>query len=87
MIFIKCYPVMPPGQAAPGEENVEMYVNPDRTYIELENQGPYQRLSPGASLQYTTRWFARRLPAGLRPVTGDRALTAYVKHIIETHEK
>jgi Domain of unknown function (DUF4380) len=84
-LFIKQYPVMPPGQAAPGEENVEMYVNPEKTYIELENQGPYQRLSPGSSLGYEVKWYARRLPAGLQAITGDKALTAYIRNFISAH--
>jgi hypothetical protein len=84
-LFIKQYPVFPPGQAAPGEENVEMYVNPEKTYIELENQGAYQRLTPGSTLGYEVKWYARRLPAGLQAAIGDKALKAYVRNFINAH--
>ena len=45
------------GQPAPGEAEVQVYVNRGRSYIELESQGPYTLLPPGAVLRWTVRWY------------------------------
>jgi len=95
IVFIKLYPVIAPGAAAPGEENVEMYANPEKTYIELENQGVYQRLPPNGSLQYEVKWMARRLPAaigaGLNGHAGttmdDRALINWVRSLVNRSQQ
>jgi hypothetical protein len=81
-LFLKCFPVIGQGRNAPGEENVEQYVNPEKTYIELECQGAYETLKPGASLSYEVRWYARRLPDYIRPVIGDKALVTYARNLI-----
>ena len=63
-LFLRVFPDLAPGQCAPRQAELELYFNPERDYIELENQGPYQELAPGGSLRYTTQWrFARIDPA------------------------
>ena len=42
---------------APGEAEVQVYVNRGKTYIELESQGAYTLLQPGESLSWTVRWY------------------------------
>jgi hypothetical protein len=81
VLFIKKFPAIMPDQAAPAEKNIEMYVN-RKSYIELENQGVYQKLAPGDSLRYETKWYARRLPAGLKVGTGNQALVNYVRRVV-----
>ena len=43
-------------QPAPGEAEIQVYVNRGKTYIELESQGTYQTLQPGESLTWTVNW-------------------------------
>lgn len=84
IVFIKKFPVIKSDQAAPGEKNVELYINRENTYMELENQGLYQKLAPGESLIYKVKWYARRLPAGLNAETGNRALISYVRSLVDS---
>lgn len=81
-IFIKKVPVFDPGLAAPNEKNVEVYVNRDKTYIELENQGIFQKLEPGESLNYDVTWYARYLPEDLSVTTGSEKLLSFVRNVI-----
>jgi len=81
-IFIKLFPVIEPSLSAPGEKNVEMYINRDNAYQELENQGAYQKLSPGQSLTYEVRWFAKQLPNGLKVDAGNPELPKFIRKII-----
>lgn len=83
ILFVKRYPIIAVTQAAPGEENVEVYANPEKTYIELENQGAYQSLASGASLTYDVVWYARRMPLGMTAAVGNKALIAYVRNLLK----
>lgn len=83
MLFIKKFPVIKPDQAAPGEKNVEMYVNKGKTYIELENQGVYERLLPHNALTYKVKWYARKLPNGIKIEPGDIDIFKYVRSIVK----
>ena len=83
VIFIKKFPVIKPDQAAPGEKNVEIYVNKQKSYIELENQGVYQQLSTNNSLNYQVKWYLRRLPENIQVQIGNKALVEYVRSIIK----
>lgn len=47
---------------APGEAEIQVYVNIGHTYIELEGQGAYRQVAPGESLTWTVRWYL--VPAG-----------------------
>ena len=49
-----------PGEAAPGEAEIQVYVNRGKTYIELESQGAYTLLQPGEQLHWTVRWYLTR---------------------------
>jgi hypothetical protein len=82
VVFIKKFPVVKHGLTAPGEKNIELYVNKENTYIELENQGAYQKLLPGDYLLYEVKWYARRLPAGLKVDKGNRALVNYIRDVV-----
>lgn len=56
-VLVKKFPDIAPEDPAPGEAEVQVYVNGGRTYIELENQGPYVTLAPGESLLYEVEWY------------------------------
>jgi len=45
------------GEAAPGEAEIQVYVNRGKTYIELESQGAYMLLQPGEQLRWPVRWY------------------------------
>lgn len=64
-LFLRVFPDLELASIAPRQGEVEAYFNPEKDYLELENQGAYQTLAPGASLRYPVEWhFARLLPGG-----------------------
>jgi len=85
-ILIKKFPDISPETTAPEEGEVELYAsevtpaNPG--YVEIEHQGAYTTLKPGASLTWTCTWIFRKLPAGLQPITGNKALVEYVRKLV-----
>jgi hypothetical protein len=64
--LVKTFPPLRPGEvAAPGEAALEIYADPDHTYVEVEQQGPYRPLGPGQTLDWTVTWQLRRLPSSI----------------------
>jgi len=57
LLLVKQFQDLKAGEAAPGEAEIQVYVNQGETYIELENQGPYTLLQPGEQLSWSVRWY------------------------------
>jgi hypothetical protein len=85
ILFIKAFPLIDPSSAAPHEKNVELYVDKAKTYMELENQGRYQRLKPGEELTYSVKWYVRKLPPRIPVTVGNMALVNFVRAIVRNH--
>ena len=56
LVLVKRFDDLKAGQEAPGEAEVQVYVNRGKTYIELESQGEYTSLAPGEQLTWTVKW-------------------------------
>jgi len=66
---------------APEEGEIELYANPDKSYIEIEQQGEYTTLIPGQSLTWEVKWYLRKLPKGIVAEPGNDKLIRYTKSI------
>ena len=68
LLLLKVFDDLPSGEIAggpaPGEAEIQVYVNRGKTFIELEAQGAYTTLKPHEQLSWTVRWY-------LLPVAGD----------------
>ena len=56
LLLVKQFTDLDASQPAPGEAEVQVYVNRGTTYIELESQGAYTALNPGQQLSWTVCW-------------------------------
>lgn len=56
LMMVKKFADLDKSQPAPGEAEIQVYVNRGKTYIELESQGAYRTLQPGESLTWTVNW-------------------------------
>ena len=63
LLLLKTFDDLTPSQPAPGEAEIQVYMNRGKTFIELEAQGAYTTLQPHEQLSWTVRWY-------LLPVTG-----------------
>lgn len=57
LLLIKQFDDLEASAPAPGEAEIQVYVNRGKTYIELESQGAYTTLAPGQELTWTVRWY------------------------------
>jgi hypothetical protein len=67
LLLVKSFRDLQRGEQAPGEAEVQVYVNRGKTYIELESQGAYTLLQPGEKLSWTVRWYLKPVDAQLMP--------------------
>ena len=78
LLMVKRFDDLDASQPAPGEAEIQVYVNRGKTYIELESQGAYTTLQPKESLSWTVRWYLLPAPDGSQP-----ALIKQVKSILK----
>lgn len=75
LLLLKIFDDLTPSQPAPGEAEIQVYVNRGKTFIELESQGAYTTLKPHEQLNWTVRWY-------LLPVAGAPEPSAELMRIV-----
>jgi hypothetical protein len=83
-LLVKTFAVVPRDAHAPGEAQIEIYATPAHSYIELEAQGPYETIAPGAALSWRVVWLVRRLPADVPCAVGSAPLLDFIRGVVET---
>ena len=76
LLLVKQFEDLDASAPAPGEAEIQVYVNRGKTYIELESQGAYTKLEPGQQLSWTVRWY-------LVPVTDEAQPSAKLTKMIK----
>ena len=79
---MKVFPDVPRDAQAPGEAEIEIYVDQGGSFIEVEQQGPYAELKPGATSSWQVHWILRKLPPGLEAQAGSAALLGFVRGLV-----
>lgn len=70
-LLVKSFEDVSTGKYAPEEGEIELYTNPDKSYIEIEQQGTYVELKAGGELVYAVRYKLVKLPASVHVSVGD----------------
>ncbi len=65
LLFVKVFPDVPPNGAAPGEAEIELYVDGAGKFVEVEQQGAYVEIPAGGSSSWRVRWLLERVPKEL----------------------
>lgn len=82
LMLLETFPDIAAAEAAPGEAEIEIYTDPGKQYMEIEHQGAYASIAAGDSAAWTTRWYLRKLPAGVARKAGDPTLIAWVESLL-----
>jgi hypothetical protein len=82
-LLVKQFQDVPASAAAPGEAEIELYVNAGHDYVEVENQGAYASIAPGQTVRWRVVWYARKLPAAVTPTSSRADLVAFVAKTLE----
>src|SRR4051812_22438108 len=81
--LVKTFAMVPRAAQAPGEAQIEIYANPSLAYVEIEAQGPYETIAPGAALSWRVVWLVRRLPSEIPRTVGSAALLDFIRGAVE----
>lgn len=57
LLFVKTFPDLKASEPAPAEAEIQIYANPGKTFVEIEEQGAYTTLQPGEEVNWTVRWY------------------------------
>lgn len=80
LLFVNRFVDLPPARHAPGHGEVEVYGN--NRYVEVEVQGPYELIAPGArSSWWAVRWYLKPLPSDLGASVGSARLLALASSV------
>jgi len=80
-LLVKTFTDVPVDAQAPAPE-AEIALYAARGYVEIEPQGPYTALMPGASLSWKVRWIVAELPAQLSAELGNQELVDLVRKLV-----
>jgi hypothetical protein len=83
VVIVKKFPDIQASQAAPNEDEIELYVNGTANYIEVEQQGAYQAVAMSQSLTWSVTWIVRRLPSGVTATVGNQQLVQFVQSLVQ----
>lgn len=67
LLLLKKFDDLTASQPAPGEAEIQVYMNRGKTFIELEAQGAYTTLKPHEQLNWTVRWYLRPVEGNAQP--------------------
>lgn len=83
LLFLKVFPELPAASAAPGEGEIEIYIDGPTSYVELEPQGAYAPIEPGAtSPAWQVIWVVRPVPADVTVSLGSTTLLDWVRSLV-----
>ena len=57
LVLTQRFPDIAQDAAAPGEAEIQVYIDARKSFVEIEAQGPYTELKPGEKLDWTDRWY------------------------------
>ncbi len=87
MLFVKQFPDTKPEEYSPHQGEVEIYINKDKSYTELENQGAYKTLKPGEALNYQEIWHLEPIPEKWKANAGNEKLVRMVRQTVKPGKK
>jgi hypothetical protein len=79
LLFIKQFENTNTTEQAPKEGEIVLYVDRNARFVEVEQQGSYQEIAPGASRHWKVRWYLRQLPDQVKVEKGNKVLVDYVR--------
>ena len=57
LVLTQRFPDIAQEAAAPGEAEIQVYIDARKSFVEIEAQGPYKELAPGEKLDWAVRWY------------------------------
>jgi hypothetical protein len=81
-LLVKQFNDVPVGQIAAGEGEIEIFTNPGKGYLEIQQQGVAKSLQPGEYLQWEVIWHVKKLPEEIATDVGSGELVSYIRELV-----
>jgi hypothetical protein len=78
LVLIRTFPDIPVGSAGTGDAEVEIFMQTNGTYEEIETHNELLTIAAGQSVPWQVHWVLRRLPVGTAVTAGNQALVDFV---------
>lgn len=85
-LVVKQFEDIPAARTAPGEGEIELFANAERTSMELQQQGPLTTLKAGEYLEWQVIWHVQKVPQGLSVEEGSQELVDYIRDLVARHQ-
>lgn len=83
VLLIKKFTDTPLAQKAPSPENeIELYTDPNKKFVEMEPQGPYTAIPSGDSVVWDVKWYVRKMPDTTTVAVGNVAILNYINSVL-----
>jgi hypothetical protein len=82
VLFVASWDDVPRERQAPGEAEIELYVDKTTRFVEIEAQGAYEELAPGGSLVWTVRHSLERLEPSVKIEPGSASLVDAARALV-----
>jgi hypothetical protein len=83
LMFVKVFPDIGREAQAPNEGEIVIYVHDSGRFVEMEQQGAYQELAPGASLTWPVVFAVGRIAADVEIKAGNPRLVALARQLAD----
>lgn len=81
-LLVKQFNDVPVERVATGEGEIEIFTNPGKGYLEIQQQGATTPLQPGEHLQWEVIWHVKKLPQDLETEVGSTELVSYIRTLV-----
>jgi hypothetical protein len=82
ILLVKTWNDVPVARIPPGQGEVQVYLQRNPAFGEMECMGPWTRLAPGDSLSWTVRWYLQPVPSNISKAVGSRDLVALARRVV-----
>lgn len=82
LLFVKVFPDVPRDAQAPDEGEIVIYVHASGRFVEMEQQGPYTELAPGASLTWPVVFVVGQIPKDIEIKAENPQLVELARHMV-----
>jgi hypothetical protein len=80
-LFVKSFADVPAANQAPGEAEIEIYVDGKGVFVEVENQGPYREIAAGETSTWNVRWRIAPIPPDVPIEVGSAKLAHLAREL------
>ncbi|MFQ3574986.1 MAG: hypothetical protein SNJ77_00975 [Cytophagales bacterium] len=80
LLLIKQFEDISKRQAAQNESEIELYANPSKQYIEIEQQGKYAKILPNESIRWSVVWSLHEMAEDANKMSAKELIKAVYKN-------